>query len=81
MATFDNEKRLQRLFGLRHRPARFAHRETAVSFARHGVKYADVVLFLGDNPDGLISGFYVVCPADFARLEREADGLFKYVRF
>lgn len=79
MKVFENEKRLQRLFGLRHRPCRFMHKDSAISFASHGVKYRDVVLFLDENPDGLISGYYVVCPADFARLEREAEGIFKYI--
>ena len=80
MATsvFENEKRIQKMFNLRNRPERFTKKENAISYAKGCIK-AQMVVFLDENPDNLISGYYVVCPADYSRLEREAEGIFHYV--
>ena len=75
---FANEKRLQRMFGLRHRPERFVKKENALRFAANCIK-SQMVAYLDENPVGLIPGYYVFCPADFSRLEREAYGIFTYV--
>ena len=80
MATsvFENEKRMQKVFNLRNRPERFTKKENAISYAKGCIK-SQMVVFLDENPDNLISGYYVVCPADYSRLEREAEGIFHYV--
>ena len=67
---------MQKMFGLKHRPDRFTRKESAVNFAK---KSSDMVVFLDENPDNLIIGYYVICPADFTRLEREAEGIFTNV--
>jgi hypothetical protein len=78
ISPFENEKRMQKMFNLRNRPERFTKKDNALNFAATCVK-SQMVVFLDENPDNLISGYYVVCPADFSRLEREAEGLFHYV--
>lgn len=75
---FENEKRIQKMFNLLHRPTRFTKKEYAISYA-NGCTKMHMVVFLDENPDNLISGYYVVCPADYSRLEREAEGIFHYV--
>lgn len=80
MATsvFENEKRIQRMFGLRHRPERFSNKEAALRFAA-GCVNPQMVIGFDENPAGIIPAYYVVCPADFSRLEREAEDCFFYV--
>ena len=73
MYDFYNEKRMQKLFGLRQRPSRFISRENAIRFAK-GCTTLHIVVFVDENPDELISGYYVVCPADAEKLQRETDG-------
>ncbi len=77
-SVFENEKRMQKMFNLRNRPDRFTKKANALSFASGCIKPQRVV-FLDENPAGLISGYYVVCPADLSRLEREAEGIFHYI--
>ena len=79
MRTYDfsNERRMQRMFGLRYRPDRFTRKATAESFAR-GCTKPHYVVFVDENPDGIIEGWYVVCPADAERLHRETEGLITY---
>jgi hypothetical protein len=80
MATYnyENENRIQKMFNLKHRPDRFTKKENALSFAARCTK-SQMVVFLDENPANLIPGYYVVCPADYSRLEREAEGIFHYV--
>ena len=75
---FANEKIMQKMFNLKNRPERFTKKENALSFAAHCVK-SQMVVFLDENPVGLIAGYYVVGLADYSRLEREAEGCFTYV--
>lgn len=77
-SVFANEKRLQKVFGLRNRPERFSNKENAISFASRGTK-SQMVVYLDENPDGFIPGYYVVYPVDFSRLEKNAEDLFTYV--
>lgn len=77
-SVFANEKRLQKLFGLRNRPERFSSKENAISFASRCIK-SQMIVYLDENPIDLIPGYYVVCPADYSCLEHEAEGIFHYV--
>ena len=79
-SVFANEKRMQQMFNLKNRPERFSDRGRALRFAKNCTK-AQFVVYLDENPAGLIPGYYVVYPVDFSRLEREAEGLFTYVPF
>ena len=63
ISPFENEKRMQKMFNLRNRPERFTKKENALSFAA-GCTKSQMVVFLDENPSDLISGYYVVCPAD-----------------
>ena len=76
--SWENEKNLQAFFGLRNRPDRFTNRENALSYA-NGCAKTMMVVYLDENPANFIPGYYVVCPADFSRLEREAEDIFTYV--
>jgi hypothetical protein len=82
MATsvFENEKRMQKVFKMRNRPERFTNKENAISFANHCTK-SQMIVYLDENPDGFIPGYYVVYPCDYSRLEREAEEIFKHVHF
>lgn len=77
-SVFENEKKMQQMFNLRNRPERFTNKENAIRFAKGCVK-SQMVVFLDENPANLVPGYYVVCPADFSRLEREAEGIFHHV--
>ena len=76
--NWENEKRLQSFFGLRNRPDRFTNRESALRYSI-GCTKTMMVVELDENPANFIPGFYVVCPADYSRLERDAEGIFHYV--
>jgi hypothetical protein len=75
---FENEKRLQKAFNLRHRPERFVNKDNAIRFANGCIKL-HVVFYLDENPANFIPGYYVVCFADANRLETEAEGIFTYI--
>ena len=76
--NFENEKRLQKFFNLRNRPDRFINKDNAIRFA-NGCTKLHFVVYLDENPANFIPGYYVVCGADFSRLEREAEGIFTYI--
>ena len=75
--TYENEKRMQAMFGLRHRPERYTEKDTARFALSHYVKPHRIV-YVDENPMGLIEGWYIVCPADAERLHRETEGLITY---
>lgn len=75
---FQNEKRMQNMFGLRHRPDRYSKLETAEYALKHYTKMQHI-LVVNENPLGIIPGFYIVCPADAARIIRFTDGAINYV--
>lgn len=75
--TYENEKRMQNTFGLRHRPDRYRKLETAQYALKHYTK-TQHILKVDENPMGIIPGFYIVCPADATRIIRETEGAFNY---
>ena len=74
---FTNEKRMQRVFGLRYAPDRY----TSIENAKKGLKFyvkPHRIVRVNENPMGLTIGWYVVCPADAERLHKETEGLITY---
>ena len=75
-SIFDNEKRLQKAFGLRYTPDRYMTVDAARESLYRYTRPHRVVSITGSE---FTPGYYVVCPADAEKLYRMSGGKFIYV--
>ena len=72
MRTYDfsNEKAFQKAYGLRHQPDRYNSLEAAKIGLTFCVK-SHMIVEVGESQTTFRAGYYIVCPADASRLEKE----------
>lgn len=75
--TFANEKMMQKMFNLKHRPERYSSIENA-NYACNRREKIYHVIAVAENPMGIAQGYYVACPADATRIINATNGAINY---